>query len=229
MRFIAVLAGALLLASAAPATVSASGPLSGAFMTRDLVQVLSSTCTWEEFVPPADVTCVNKEVLYYRESWPSERNDAPWVLLMLESTWVAHPDGTGEDVGFEYGFVLNPQGSFDERTMSSAAVSGTVPMSDGRDVSIDLVWDMSGTPIQVSGNNGLYNGFNDIDPHFADRCLTENHLLHMRYRNGPPGFATGWIGDTNMRDLFVPDNNPIIAVNMLWHTVIVVHGGCATG
>jgi hypothetical protein len=221
-----------LVAGILASTASAGPAFTQHLKVPAAAEFFGSTCSiaFEEEAPPpsSDLTCEFFYVLYFRESEPSSLRDAPWGLYVQHFADVLHPDGTGDNLFFADGLIDDPQGSFDLKHYTSAAVQGIVPLSDGEEIAVDLAWDMAAAELQHGGNNSAFNIFNEIDRHFADRCHTLNQLAHQQYRSGEPGQISGSIDGVNVDDLFRPSGEPFIAGRSVFTYVDVAHGGCET-
>jgi hypothetical protein len=189
-------------------------------------ELVSSTCPFGDWTPEIDTNCEDWYVLYFREGEPSSLRDQPWILFVTHALGIVHPDGTYSSLFDTYGQIENPQGSFDENQYSYATVNGTVQMSDGSELTIDLTWDMTLAELHHGGNNSAYNLINGFDRLYNDRCLTLVQLAHQQWRYGVPGQISGSIGDVDVQSMTLPWWEPFIAGRSVFTYVVSEHGGC---
>jgi hypothetical protein len=188
---------------------------------------ISSTCPWgEEWFPGVDTRCVDYYVLYFREGEPSQLRHEPWRLYVVLSDWMVHPDGTATFLNETWGLLESPQGSFDEKKYTFAGVSGSVPMSDGSQLAVDLTWDMRLAELHHGGNNSAFNPANGIDRHYNDRCTTIIQNAHQQWRRGTPAMISGSIGGVAVDSLYTRPDEPFIAGRSHFIYVTVEHGDC---
>ena len=192
-----------------------------------IARFFASTCPFTDELPETDTVCEDVIVLYLRESSPSTLRDAPWLLQVVNNAVVLHPDGTVTELFSGFGELENPEGSFDLKTFATASRSRHCStLSDGREVEVDVSWDMRSVPLQHGGNDSLYNVEFGIDRHYADRCLTLNQLAHQQWRAGAPGTITGTAAGLDVGDLYLMPNDPFLAGRSVLTYVEVAHGGC---
>lgn len=191
-----------------------------------VARFFGSTCPFTDDLPESDTVCEDIIVLYFREAEPSTLRDAPWRLVVENNAVILHPDGEVTDLFSGVGVLEDPQGSFDLKTFATASVKGTVTLSDGREVDVDVAWDMSSVPLEHGGNDSLFNIEFGIDRHFADPCLTRIQLAHQQWRAGAPGQLTGTAAGLDVQDLYLMPNDPFIAGRSHFVYVDVEHGGC---
>jgi len=192
-----------------------------------VAELLASTCPWGEWVPETDTICEDLYILYFREGQPFELREQPWRLFVNRVNFIAHPDSTGTLLTETWGLIEDPQGSFDLKKYTYAQVSGTVPMSDGSEVVVNLTWDMALAELHHGGNNSAYNVINGIDRHYNDRCLTLIQSAHQQWREGAPGQISGSVGGVDVQSLLLPSFEPFIAGRSVYTYVTAEHGGCA--
>lgn len=189
-------------------------------------EFLGDTCFHGVYPPVADRTCEEIYVIFYRESEPSTLHDAGWGVDVQHDIFVQHPDAPDTVLLNIYGTLDSPQGSFDEKKFTSAAVRGSVPMSDGSVADVNLTWDMAAAPLQYGGNDSAHSIANGIDRHVATRCLTVNDFAQQQWRSGAPGKITGSIIGTDVESWDRPDGEPFIAGRSHFTFIYVEHGGC---
>ena len=225
-RLVTAITTAVLAVSIAPPGMAA--PATTAHLkVPAAARVEASTCPFTDEVVESDTFCQDVFVLYFREGEPSSLRAAQWTLFVVSDGVVLHPDGTVTELFHGEGAVENPTGSFDLKRFASAAVRATVPLSDGRNVDVDLAWDMSAVPLNHGGNDSLYNVEFGIDRHFADRCLTLNQLAHQQWRAGAPGVIAGTVAGLDVQALFLNETDPFLAGRSVFTFVEVPHGGCS--
>src|SRR4051794_8457407 len=188
---------------------SASGGATPAVTFHVLVpaaaEFFGSTCEGKPYPPPIDTYCDDIYVIYYRESEPSTIRTAQWGLDVHHVVVVQHPDGSTTDLVDTFGTLVNPEGSFDQKTFAAAAVRGSVSMSDGSTAEVDLTWDMADAELHHGGNDSSFNVVKGIDRHFSNQCLTVNSFAHQQWRAGSPGQITGSIIGRNVDFWARPD------------------------
>lgn len=136
-------------------------------------------------------------MIYFQAGYGNEAaRRQPWILAVDEEHGRYHADtNTYEFEWARSGRTEVAQGYIDTTHMLDASVSGSVPMSEGAAVDVDLRWDMSATEVQNS--NGLAGG----DRYF-DRCTTSNYLFNRRFRQG--GTVTGSLDGVDTASLYSP-------------------------
>jgi hypothetical protein len=95
-------------------------------------------------------------------------------------------------------------------------------LDDGSDQFVDIAWDGTNAPLQVSGNNGPLN--TDTPRHIVNRCITENRNSHQQYRSGVR--ITGTIDGTDVTTFryFGPLSPLLYTGNFKLHST--THGSC---
>ena len=152
------------------------------------------------------IVCIDTDVIYLQAGIRGvPGSQQPWELGVFEITYVSVSAEDFEVVSERWGFGPAANGYVDSQHLLSAAAQGTVPMSEGDPVSVDLTWDLSDADVEVAGTNGPYNGFS-WGRHGRDGCLVENLLAHQRYRWTDHG-VTGSLGGVDMEDLYVRNND----------------------
>ena len=223
-----VIVPALIVVLALPAQAAGSAQAETFhFHVPAAAEIWVSTCPFGDWLPETDTVCEDWQTLYYREAEPPDLREAPWNLWVVHVAVIVHPDGTVTELFFTEGLLENPQGSFDVKKYTYAQVSGTVPMSDGSQVAVDLTWDMALAELYHGGNNSIFNLNNGIDPHYNDRCLTLIQLAHQQWRTGPPGQISGSIGGMDIHSFILRPDHPFIAGRSIYTYVRAEHGGCA--
>ncbi len=174
-------------------------------------EVTLSTCPWG---PPSEVgiICTDTYLLYFQARHAGGTGPTPpWTLYIFETTWLAvGGEEEYEQIGERDGIAPAPDGYVDAEHMRTAAVRGSVPMSEGDPIAVDLQWDLSDAEIQVSGNNGPIGGFS-WGLHGRDGCAVANLLAHQRWRWDFDGIA-GTLGGVDIEDLYLPDFYPHVFI-----------------
>jgi hypothetical protein len=192
-----------------------------------VAEFIYSTCPYGDWVAPTDTVCEDWMIQYFRHDIPSQPGELPWTLAVHRWVWIAHPDLTFTDLYATYGWIENPQGSFDLKRYAYAQVNGAVPMSDGSAVAVDLVWDMALAELHHGGNDSAYNPVNGIDRHYNDRCVTINQFAHQQWRWGTPDTISGTVGGIEVHSLgFIMPGEPFTAGKSVFTCVTAQHGGC---
>ena len=204
-RVLAVGLSAALTALAAPAR--AADFVSVENVTA-AAEVKVSTCSWDELPSQLGDICTDTYLLYFQ----ARRNGTtgppePWSIFIYESTW-AYVGGEEEMefVDDRFGFTPAPDGYVDAQHLRTAAVRGTVPMSEGDPIAVDLRWDLSAAEVQVSGNHGPVEGFS-WGRRGLDGCMVQNWLAHQRWRRDFQG-VTGTLGGVDVARLYLPTQGP---------------------
>ena len=179
-----------------------------------------------QVTPQIDTPCEDFYVLFWLGGL--QMSDVHWGVYVRHSVAIFHTDGTITDVTTD-GFLENPQGSFDMKKYTYAQVKGSVPMSDGSVINIDLTWDMGLAELHYGGNNSAYNLNNGITWHYASPCLTLNQIDHQQWRSGASGMVTGSISGIDAQSLTMYPGEPFIEGRSLFTVVSVTHGGCIVG
>jgi len=93
-----------------------------------------------------------------------------------------------------------------------ADVKADVPMDDGSTVSLDLVWDLTGSPLNTSGNDGpIQEEGVPWGTRGGDRCFTSNYLAHQTWRSGAgTSGIMGSVDGLDVSSLFLAPNAPSI-------------------
>jgi hypothetical protein len=180
-----------------------------------------------QVTPQTDTQCEDFYVLYWLGGL--QQSDVHWGLFVRHAVAIFHPDGTVTDLSESDGFLENPHGTFDMNKYTYAQVNGSVPMSDGSAINVDLTWDMGLAELHHGGNNSAYNLNNGITRHYASPCLTLNQIDHQQWRAGAPGMVTGTIGGIVAQSLTMYPDEPFIEGRNHWTYVSVTHGGCIVG
>jgi hypothetical protein len=223
-RRIAALAGLCLLLTAAPVQASA---ITFHVHVPYVAEFRASTCPWEEGAVPDGTICDESYGILFLEYLPQDSQNPHWGFFL--STWKTIV-GAFYDYDFANGLVLDPTHTYDTKTFATASVSASVPMDDGSTIAVDLAWDLSNAPLQVSGNTGPYQSGNEIDWHMFDGCATLNTIAHQRYRFGADGMLTGTLGAVDVETLFegAIGFEPFMAGGSIYTYVTAPHGDCAT-
>ena len=169
-----------------------------------------STCPW---APPNQVglVCTDTYLLYFQARWTGETGPrAPWSLFIHETTWVSVSDEDFELVSERFGFGPAPDGFIDAQQLSTAAVRGTIPMSEGDPIAVDLSWDLSDADTQVSGNDGPIED-RSWGRNGRDGCMVQNWLAHQRWRSSYRGL-TGSLGGVDVAHLHLPLDWPAVFI-----------------
>jgi len=202
-------------------------------------ELLVSTCPWTPPFP-YEVECSDYFVSYQQlavnlphlgvSTMPLHENT--WDLFVYNVHYILHPGTSPEEPDFEFlfdrtGFIQDVPGYVDTVHLLHADVKADVPMDDGSTVSLSLVWDLSGSQLNTSGNNGpIQEEGVPWGKRGGDRCFTSNYLAHQTWRSG--GGVSGINGSLDRVDvstLFMPFNAPSIGRGVF--TIIeTAHGGC---
>jgi len=146
----------------------------------------------------------------------------PWFLVVVATTWqsVGFEEGSDwEVIAQRWGETFDSVGYIDTTHLRTAAVTAFVPMSEGDPIALDLHWDLSDAPVQVSGNDGPVEGFS-WGLHGSDGCTVQNFLAHQRWRWGGHT-VTGSFDGMSMADLFIrPDNGAFIEGQSVFKIII---------
>lgn len=192
-----------------------------------VAQVYMSTCPLDGWIPDTVTVCDDWYIQYFREGQPSAMREQPWILLVQHGTLLVHPDGTFTVVHDRSGQIENPQGSFDSKKYAAAYVTGSVTMSDGTELAVDLTWDMSLAKLHHSGNNGPFLDGSGLARHYADRCFTLVQNAHQQWRGAAPGRISGVVEGVDVQSRYLAPTEPFVAGKSVFTFVAVTHGGCA--
>jgi hypothetical protein len=145
-----------------------------------------------------------------------------WKAFLFRARYVLHPDGTSDTLYVAGGVAEAPNAFFDEVKLTKAGVTASIPLDDGSEQFVNVVWDGTNAPLEVSGNDGLLN--TDIPRHVVNRCLTENSNAHQKYRSGVR--ITGTIDGTDVTTFpYLGPFSPLLYTgNFKLHSTI--HGNC---
>lgn len=208
----------------APARASASDVDMYHETVTGLAEIYVSDCPWD--APPTDLAiCNDAMVLYYQPGQPGEpARREPWRAVVYQMQGRFHAEIDDFEVLWErWGVSTEVAGHVDTQHLSGAYVRGSVPMSDGATVEVNLTWDMTGQPIVVDGMDGpIEEGTVPWGTTYADRCLTQNYLAHQRWRGD--GAITGTIGDIDVADMLPAPRDPFIEGQSVFTKVITEHG-----
>ena len=184
---------AFLVSSVSPA--SAAGQATTLHVIADgYADVIGSTCPFTNDLPSTDVTCELWALQFVHERIGSNADKTAWKAFLFRARYKLHPDGTSETLYVASGVGDAPNSYFDEVKLTKAGVTASIPLDDGSEQFVNVVWDGTNSPLQVSGNNGLLN--TDTPRHIVNRCFTENRNSHQKYRSGVR--ATGTIDGTDV-------------------------------
>lgn len=189
------------LAASVAFLVSSVSPANAAGQATNLhviaggyADVFGSTCPFTNDPPSTDVVCEDWTLQFAKERIGSNPNEAAWKAFLFRARYELHPDGTSETLYVASGVADAPNSYFDEVKLTKAGVTASIPLDDGSDQFVNVAWDGTNSPLQVSGNNGLLN--TDTPRHIVNRCITENRNSHQKYRSGVR--ATGTIDGTDV-------------------------------
>jgi hypothetical protein len=215
--------------------LSAPGPaLAQAQVTHELrlwaegAAVFADTCPLE--IPDVDTPCTQYVVFYDREDLPEGgllppdqpggRAKAPFVAFVAIVDIVVHPDGTADESLRASGSTFGATGTYDKTLLSEVSVAGSVPMSDGSVIDLDLQWASDGSVVK-SGNAGSESEDNGLPArHFGDPCTTANFNDHQKYALGS---ITGTIGGIDVESFAF---RYAFLFNNWFHWTIVTHETC---
>ena len=177
-----------------------------------------STCPW---VPPgaAGIECVDTIVWYFQAGYSAvpqadfpvlPGTKQPWILGVAEETYVSVDEEEFELTGVRWNFVTDADGYVDAQHMRTAAVRGSVPMSEGDPIAVDLEWDLSDADLQVAGKDGPVEG-DTWGGSGRDGCEVVNLLAHQRWRSDFDGI-TGTIGGHDIAHYYLPNEWPSVVI-----------------
>jgi hypothetical protein len=175
-------------------------------------EVYITTCPWDTASLSIGDICVDTDVSIFQvRDAGTTGPPQPWSISVVEFTGVF----VGGDEQFvllseRYGVAPAEDGYVDAQHMLTAAARGTVPMSEGGPVAVDLRWDVSDADVQVSGNHGPTEGFS-WGRHGLDGCMVQNLLAHQRWRADFQGIS-GTLGGTETADLYLPTDFPAVFI-----------------
>jgi hypothetical protein len=209
--------GLLALGGAAPARAGAEWVSLENVTAYAQAQV--STCPW---VPPGapGIVCVDTFVWYFQAGFSAVPQAGypvlpgakqPWILGVAEETWVSVDEEEFELTDVRYNFVTDADGYVDAQHMRVAAVRGSVPMSEGDPIAVDLQWDLSDAELQTAGNDGPVEG-STWGGSGRDGCQVRNLLAHQRWRWDFDGI-TGTIGGHDIEThYYLPNEFPSVFI-----------------